>query len=287
MDEENRWLRIKKMMPWGELEVVYGTYFSQKGRPGLDGRLVVGLFLLKHLTVKSEGELILELQENVCWQAFCGIEGFVKSKQLNSSSLTKIRKRLGPKFTKELEEKTYRVLIEKKIVRAKGMLVDATVAPENIKYPNDIGLLNDVRKWVVYRVSKVLQHITQEKRGIIPRYPWKFNVAKLMKRGIERLKEVSDKTGEKTRTCRRKAKRLCLNFAKRGQKTKKMIEQTKKQMLQYVRRNLEPVKERAHHFDYLVQEEIREKIELAGKIYEQQYTMHKEKTNKIDGRIVG
>ena len=101
------------------------------------------------------------------------------------------------------------MLIDRKIIKAKGMLVDATVVPEKIKYPNDIGLLNDVRKWIV-----------------------------------EQIQEVSKSTGEKIRTYRRKTKRLYLNFAKRKQKTKKLIEQTKKQMLQYVRRNLEQIKER-------------------------------------------
>lgn len=251
LEKENRWLKIKEMIPWVELEGTYATYFSHRGRPGLDGRLVIGLFLLKHMSNKSDREVIFELQENVYWQAFCSFEGFVTSEQLNSSSLTKIRQRLGPKFTKELEEKTYRVLIEKKIIRAKGMLVDATVVSEKIKYPNDIGLLNDVRKWIV-----------------------------------ETLKEVSEQTGEKIRTYRRKAKRLYLNFAKRKQKTKKMIEQTKKQMLQYVRRNLEQIKDRVHHLDYLIQKEVEKKIKLAEKIYEQQYTMYKEKVNKIEGRVV-
>ena len=251
LEKENRWLKIKEMIPWAELEGTYATYFSHRGRPGLDGRLVIGLFLLKHMSNKSDREVIWELQENVYWQAFCSFEGFVTSEQLNSSSLTKIRQRLGPKFTKELEEKTYRVLIDKKIIRAKGMLVDATVVPEKIKYPNDIGLLNDVRKWMV-----------------------------------EKLKEISDRTGEKIRTYRRKAKRLYLSFAKRKQKTKKMIEQTKKQMLQYVRRNLEQIKDRVHHLDYLIQKEVEKKIELAEKIYEQQYTMYKEKVNKIEGRVV-
>ena len=36
----------------------------------------------------------------------------------------------------ELEKKVYEVLIEKKLLKAKGMYVDATVFPESIKYPN-------------------------------------------------------------------------------------------------------------------------------------------------------
>ena len=179
LEKENRWLKIKGLIPWGELESEYAKYFSDKGRPGLDGRLVIGLFLLKHMSGKSDREVIWELQENVYRQAFCSFEGFVTSEELNSSSLTKTRQRLGPKFTKEMEERTYRVLIEKKIIKGKGMLVDATVVPEKIKYPNDVGLLNDVRKWIV-----------------------------------EQIKEISAKTGEKVRTYQRKAKGLYTPFQK-------------------------------------------------------------------------
>jgi len=249
--EDNRWIKIKGLIPWGELEAAYARRFSDKGRPGLDGRLVIGLILLKHMTTLSDVEAVLELQENVYWQAFCGVEGFAAGKQLNSSSLTKIRHKLGLKYMKELEDKTYRVLIEKKIIKGKGMLVDATVAPEKIKYPNDIGLLNDVRQWIVGQI-----------------------------------KEVSKETGEKIRTYARKAKRLYLNFAKKKQKTKKDIERTKRQMLQFVRRNLGQIKDRMHQFDYFVQKEIERKVEIAMKIYEQQHTMYKLKVNKIEGRIV-
>ena len=249
--EDNRWLKIKTLIPWGELEAQYAKKFSYKGRPGLDGRMVTGLILLKHMTTMSDVEVVLELQENVYWQAFCGMEGFVRARQMDPSSLTKIRHKLGSEFMKDLENKTYQMLIEKKIIKCKGMLVDATVAPEKIKYPNDVGLLNDVRMWIV-----------------------------------EKIKEVSQKTGERIRTYRRKAKALYLNFAKKKQKTKKEIERTKRQMLQFVRRNLEQLKSRAHQFDYLVQKEIEKRIEIATKIYEQQHMMYKMKVNKVDARIV-
>ncbi len=251
LEEGNRWLKIKGMIPWGELEGEYAKYFSDKGRPGLDGRLVLGLFLLKHMSNKSDREVIFELQENVYWQAFCSFEGFVTSEQLNSSSLTKIRKRLGPEFVKALEDKTYRVLIEKKIIRAKGVLVDATVMPEKIKYPNDIGLLNDVREWVV---------------------GW--------------LKEISRRTGEKIRTYRRKARRVYLSFAKKKQKTKEMIERTKKQMLQFVHRNIAQLEGRIEEIEYLARQEVKERLKTARIIYEQQYRMYTQKVNRVEERIV-
>src|SRR3972149_2937015 len=60
----------------------------------------------------------------------------VTDKILDPSALTKQRKRLGKEFLEELEKKVYEVLIEKKLLKAKGMYVDATVFPESIKYPN-------------------------------------------------------------------------------------------------------------------------------------------------------
>ena len=249
--EGNRWLKIKGLIPWEELEGEYAKHFSDLGRPGLDGRLVIGLFLLKHMTVLSDAGVVLELQENVYWQAFCGMEQFETGKKLDASSLTKIRHKLGPKFVRELENKTYRVLIDKKIIRGKGMLVDATVMPEKIKYPNDIGLLNDVREWTV-----------------------------------KRIKEIAGKTGEKIRTYRRTARKLFLNFAKKKLKTRQMIERTKKQMLQYVRRNLEQLKARVVEVDYLVRKEVEERLKVAQRIYELQKNMYDEKVQRCEERVV-
>ena len=46
LDPENRWLKIKGLIPWVELEREYAQNFSEgRGRPSLDGRLVIGLIL--------------------------------------------------------------------------------------------------------------------------------------------------------------------------------------------------------------------------------------------------
>lgn len=254
LDEGNRWLKIGGLMPWEELEKKYATYFSDQGRPGTDGRLAVGLFLLKHLSGKSDVEVVLELLENPYWQSFCGLETFATSETIEASTLSRLRKRLGAKYVQEMEEATYAVLIDKKILRAKGMLADGTVIPENIKYPNDVGLLNDVREWLV---------------GII--------------------KRVGEDIGKKYRTYCRKGRQVYLNFAKSKHKTKKQIRRAKRQMIQFVRRNLKQTVEilgeaskkgtRRLHL-------IGEKLKTAEKIFEQQLTMYKEKSHRIVERIV-
>jgi len=254
LDNNNRWLKISRMMPWEELEKRYATYFSDRGRPGTDGRLAVGLFLLKHLSGKSDVEVVLELRENPYWQSFCGLEGFVTAGRIDPSSLSRLRKRLGTRYVKELETATYGVLIEKKIIKAKGMLVDGTVIPENIKFPNDVGLLSDVRVWLVNNIKRIGKAI-----------------------------------GERYRTYSRKGHVTYLNFAKAKRKTKKQIKKARKQMLQYVRRNLEQLKEVVEHARKRGMQRlltIGGKLKTAEKIFEQQLKMYQEKTNRIADRIV-
>ncbi len=149
LEEDNRWQRIAQLIPWRRLEAEYNAHFSRLGRPETDSRLFLGLILLKHLTGLSDREVLQSIRENVYQQAFCGFEEFVTGAVLEPSTLTKLRKWLGTGFFKRMEEETHQVLIERKIIRAKGMLGDAKVFPENVKYPNDVGLLNDVREWLV------------------------------------------------------------------------------------------------------------------------------------------
>jgi hypothetical protein len=115
-----------------------------------------------------------------------------------------MRKRLGVSFFPYMEEKTSEALIERRIIRKKGMLLDATVFLEAVKYLNDVGLLNDVREWLVRSIQRLGKAL-----------------------GVKRR-----------RTHNRKARQEYLKFAKEKTKTKKTIARAKKAMLHYVRRNL-------------------------------------------------
>jgi IS5 family transposase len=254
LNESNRWLRIADLIPWEELEEEYAIRFSDVGRPGTDAQLAIGLLLLKHMTGLSDEEVVQEVLENPYMQAFCGFEKFVTEEILDPSTLTKMRERLGLEFFKELERKTYKVLIDRRIIKAKGMLVDATVFPEEIKYPNDVGLLNDVREFLVRNIKRVGKAI-----------------------------------GKKYRTYPRKARKDYLNFSKKKRKTKKAINKAKRQMLQYVRRNIKQLKEAIEIVKakgQRIRENIMDRLQVAEKIYHQQLEMYKKKSNRIGERIV-
>ena len=254
LNENNRWLRIEELIPWEELEEEYAKHFSDVGRPGTDAQLAIGLLPLKHMTGLSDEEVVQAVLENPYMQVFCGYEKFVTEEILDPSTLTKLRERLGLEFFKELEKKTYKVLIERKIIKAKGMLVDATVFPEEIKYPNDVGLLNDVRECLVRNIKRVGKAI-----------------------------------GKKYRTYPRKARKDYLNFSKKKRKTKKTIRKAKRQMLQYVRRNIKQLKEAIEIVKakgQRVRENRIERLQVAEKIYHQQLEMYRRKVNRIEDRIV-
>jgi hypothetical protein len=138
------------------------------------------------------------------------------------------------------------VLIEKGIIRARGMLADASVFPEEIKFPTDVGLLNDVRRWAVRTIKKL---------------------------------------GGKFRTRRRKAEKEFLSFSKTKRKTRKIIRKAKKAMLQYGRRNLGQLEQLVKKIPD-IEKKVLEYLAVSKEIIRQQTEMYKKKVNRISGRIV-
>ena len=255
LNPENRWLKIWGLIPWEEIENRYMRHFAANGRPSLDGRLVLGVMFLKHMTGLSDGEIVLTVQENPYMQAFCGFDSFISDEPLmDSSSLCTIRKRLGKKYFAELEDETYRILIERKIIKGKGMLLDATVFPEYVRYPTDAGLLNEAREWTV-----------------------------------EQVKGLGEKLGEKVRTYCRTARKEYLNFSKKKTKSRKLIRNTRKSLLQYLRRNIKQMKslvEKARCAGIKIEEKVCERLKVVCTVFDQQFEMYRHKLNRIDDRIV-
>jgi len=254
LDSENRWFQIEKLIPWEPLESKYQSYFSDKGRPVKDGRLIIGILLLKHMTGLSDDEIVKQVSENPYMQAFCGFENFVTVPLLNSSSLSKIRKRLGKKYFDELERDTYQVLIEHKIIKGKGMLIDATVFPEYVRYPTDPGLLNEAREWVV-----------------------------------KKIKTLGNSLGVKVRTYCCKAHKEFLSFSKKKNKSRKVIRRIKKSLLQYLKRNINQMElllEKAKDQGIKIKQKVLDRFDVVHTVYNQQRQMYRQKINRIADRIV-
>jgi DNA-binding protein len=253
--EDNRWLKIAGLIPWDELETEYAKHFSEgMGRPALDARLVMGALLLRHMTGVSDEEIARQIGENPYYQAFCGLENFQTGRIFEESSLSRVRKRAGAKLFQELEKKTYRVLVERKIIKGRGLIVDATVYPEAIKFPTDTGLLNRGREWLVGKIE-----------------------------------EIGKRLGLRPRTYKRKARQTYLSFSKRRKKTRKVIEKAKKALLQYVRRNLKQLEglvDEAKARGREIERKVIDRLKVVREMYGQQWKMYREKVRRIEDRIV-
>ncbi len=256
LNPDNRWMKLHDLIPWEELEKIYRKYFSDLGRPGKDSQLVNGLMIMKHQKVISDEETVKDFVENPYIQFFCGYEQFVTEKEIDSSTLTRMRKRLGVEYFKKFETEILNLLKGRKIIKGREQQIDATVFPSNITYPTDTGLLEKVRVWLVEKIREI---------------------------------EKKLKIKERARTYCRKAKFVYLKFQKKRKKKAKETRKATKQVLQYVRRNKEQLKKLLERAGDFVDDEIariKEKLSDAEEIYRQQLEMFKKKIHTMEDRIV-
>lgn len=256
LNQDNRWMKLHDIIPWEELENIYKKYFSDLGRPGKDSQLINGLMIVKHQKVISDEETVKDFLENPYVQYFCGYNQFVTAKEIDSSTLTRMRKRLGAEYFKKFEEEILNLLKSRKIIKENEQQIDATVFPVNVTYPTDTGLLENVRVWLVEKIREL---------------------------------EKKLKIKERARTYCRKARWVYLKFQKKRKKKAKEIHKATKQLLQYVKRNIFQVEQLfkllTERFIFLPTV-ILEKLEVAKRIYEQQLEMHKKKIHSVENRVV-
>jgi transposase, IS5 family len=253
---DNRWIRKHDLIPWFKLEEIYRKYFSNLGRPGKDSQLINGLLIVKHEMVLSDVEVVELFLENPYVQYFCGYDQFVVSREIEASTLARVRKRLGVEYFRKFEDEILKILKSRKIIKDNEQMIDATVFPSNVTYPTDTGLIENARQWVVEVIKKIIK-------------------AEVIKKKI--------------RTYCRKARRVYLRFQKKRRHSDKEIRKTKKQLLQYVRRNISQLRDLLTDIKEIPQKtlsQIKDRLIVAEKIYWQQLTMLKKRTRSIENRVV-
>ena len=137
------------------------------------------------------------------------------------------------------------------------LLLDATVGPADIKYPTDVGLLNEVRK-VTEKIIDILYEVL---RG---------------------------KLNKKPRTYRKKARTDYLAIAKKRKTSRKQRRKAQKKQLQYIKRNLNHIEdliERGASLEQLSRGLYRSLL-VGNEIYRQQQWMWENNKERIEDRIV-
>ncbi len=289
LDPGNRWVRMAQLLDWDQLAAIYVKRLSAgNGAPSINARVVIGALIIKHLERKDDRGTIQAIQENPYMQHFLGLDEFTHKPVFDPSLFVAIRKRLGDR---EFEEMNV-LLIDRALGNGKkagkkpgkpaaqgpearpeqpggqpsqagkptensGKLqMDATVADANIKYPTDLGLLNESRE--------------------------------LLERIIDALFAGSG-LATKPRTYRRKARALFLKVAKNKKKTKKAIRAAIRQQLGFVRRDLATIDRmldsQPSALDRLSRRQHRQ-LMVIHEVHRQQAQMHRGKVHSIEHRIV-
>ena len=154
MNPENRWVKKAATIPWEEIEDKYAALFpSKKGFPAKPLRTALGSLLIQKQLGFSDRELVEEIRENPYFQFFIGLPGYKDEKPFVPSLLVEFRKRLTSEILEEINE----MIIEynapddpptsgsdnsdEEANNSGTLILDATYAPQNISYPQDVNLL--------------------------------------------------------------------------------------------------------------------------------------------------
>src|SRR5207247_4959319 len=137
-------VQLAGKLDWEWLDGEIAPLYSDKGRPGIKTRFVIGLLLLKHIFALSDEEVCERWVYDPYFQHFTGEEFFQHSFPHERSDLSHWRKRLGDKLELLLAE-SLRVAHASGALRTRDLArvtVDTTVQPKNITFPTDAKLLH-------------------------------------------------------------------------------------------------------------------------------------------------
>lgn len=157
INAEHELAQLAQLINWAELEEHFGQQFSDHGRPGNPTRLMIGLHYLKYAYDLSDEMVLARWLENPYWQYFCGRRYFETSLPLDSSSMTRWRKR----FDQTGGEHMLKAILDSaqacKALRAsdlKRVNVDTTTQEKDIRYPTDARSYNRMREVLVKQAHK-------------------------------------------------------------------------------------------------------------------------------------
>ena len=279
MNPDNRWVKKAEMIPWETIEAEYARLFpSHTGMPAKPLRMALGSLLIQKQYHYPDEELVEQIRENPYYQYFIGLPGYEDKIPFVPSLLVEFRKRLSEDVLNEINEMIIEYNSqqdnddsddvsgnggqpdqqdpandsEEKTENSGTLILDATCAPQNIKYPQDIELLNEVREKLE-----------------------------------DMLCRVSDKYGfYRPRMYRQKARKDYLALAKCRKRGAKKIRKAIKKQLQYIRRDLGYIDNLIENNGVVLSVSDKELLDILMTVYEQQRYMFENSTHSVENRIV-
>jgi hypothetical protein len=214
LSADNRWVQIAKLMPWELVEDLYAAAFKDEnpdGRPPIAARIAFGAIYIKEQENYTDVRTVENIAENPYMQYFLGLKEFRQAPLFDASMMVHFRKRFSREAIEMINEELYRRMNPPKPPDGGGndgtLMLDATAAPADVRYPTDLSLLNECRE----------------------------NTEKM----IDEIWQYTERKGHKTAYNRRLARKEYLRVAKQRKPRKKKLKQAIRKQLDCVEKNLE------------------------------------------------
>ncbi len=275
LNPNNRWTRMADAIPWDVFEKKHSRLFKAKtGNVAKPLRTALGTPIIQTKFQCSDRELVEQITENPYLQYFIVLPGYQEEPLLDPSTLVLFRKCINARMIAEANERMLSNLSKKGdgddgpkpptgggaskdgLVSGesenKGTLVlDATCAPVNIRYPQDVFLLNEARE----KLEAILYHFHKS-------------------HGLELPRRYA-----------KRARKDYLAFTKCKKRTRKKIRKALHQQLACVKRDI------GYPDGSMADRHAPEPKEIPllltiFKLYEQQRYMYENKAHSIEARIV-
>jgi hypothetical protein len=276
---DNRWVKLAALIPWEQFEAEYAAQLNESmGAPAKSFRMALGALIIKERLGTSDAETVEQIRENPYLQYFLGLSEYSDTAPCDSSMLVHFRKRLRLELVGRVNEAI--VLDTDETCQADAqtdgdepeqeedndatppanqgqLIIDASCAPADIRYPTDLSLLNEAREGTEAMIDALYEQV----RAVVQPKP---------------------------RTYRKQARREYLNVTKQRQVRRKTMRKAIRKQLGYVKRNLA-------HIDALVaagatlsalDTHLYRKLLVIAELYRQQQAMYDQRQHRIDDRIV-
>ena len=279
LDPENRWTQLARLVPWVLAEEIYvADLCEDSGQPIVPARVALGALLIKERLGLTDRETVDAIQENPYLQFFIGLEEFTQDKPFDASLMVDFHKRFGEQGMQRIAEAIALASMPPQAddedtpsdddqgasansnsTTNRGQLIaDATCAPADIRYPTDTSLLNEARE----KTDELIDSLHAPLVGTEPR----------------------------PRTYRVKARRQFVAFIKQKSPRRNKIRRANRQQLGYLKRNLQALDRLLEHPGALSLSALSgrqyKNLLVCRELYRQQQQMYKQRTQRIDDRIV-
>lgn len=178
-------------IPWDEFESKYAELFpGDNGNVAKPLRMALGSLIIQSRFQYSDRELVEQITENPYLQYFIGLPGYQEQAPFDASTLVLFRKRISSEMLMEANE--YLLAhkdddhtppssggaddssSEEKETNSGTLTLDATCAPANIRYPQDVSLLNEAREKLETIICRFCKSYDRRCRDVIKNAPEKI-----------------------------------------------------------------------------------------------------------------